>query len=439
MSGLAEILLGANFKVFGSDMKESAVTKALEEKGATVAIGQVAENITADIDFVVYTAAIHPDNPEFIKAKELSLPMLTRAELLGQVMANYKYSIGIAGTHGKTTTTSMMSNVLMKGGYDPTVSVGGMLDSIGGNIRVGNSDYFVTEACEYTNSYHSLKPFVSIILNVDADHLDFFKGIEDIVHSFGVYAKKTPADGAVIICGDSPYFEEVASESKARVIAFGLDESNDFYPRNITYNEAGCATFTVCKDDEELDSVTLNQPGIHNVTNALAVIAAADFLGISLSKVKHALSNSDNAKRRFQFKGVTENGVTIIDDYAHHPTEIAATLATARNVVKGKLVTAFQSHTYSRTYSLLDEFAEVLSGFDQVLLPDIYAAREADTGLVSSKDLADKINALGGNAVYLGTFEATKEFIEKNLQKNDMLITMGAGNVDTVGDDLLKK
>ena len=439
MSGLAEILLQEGFTVSGSDMKESEITEILKNLGAHIFIGQKAENISNDIDLVVYTAAIHADNPEFVEVKRRNIPMLTRAQLLGRIMLNYKYGVAVSGTHGKTTTTSMLSYVLLEAQTDPTISIGGMLDAIGGNIRVGHSDYFVTEACEYTNSYHAFHPYISIILNVDADHLDFFSGIEEIADSFKTFAEILPDDGLLVVNGDMKYYEHVTKDLHCNIITFGMNAGNDYSATDITFDEEGHPTYTLVVKGEKQDQIKLHATGIHNVMNSLSVIAVADFLGIDRKYTIAGLARCSSAHRRFEHKGVTENGVKIVDDYAHHPTEIAATLAAAKNTPHNELWCIFQPHTYSRTKALLDEFGQALATCDHVLLADIYAAREQDTGLVSSKDVCDKINANGGHAIYLGDFDSITEYVKKNCKKNDLLITMGAGNVDSIGNTLLKK
>ena len=439
MSGLAEILLKEGFRVSGSDMKESDITKMLEERGALVKIGQVKENIEDDIDAVVYTAAIREDNEEFIEVKRRNIPLLTRAQLLGQIMAFYRYSIAVAGTHGKTTTTSMMTSVLLKAEKDPTVSIGGMLDMIGGNIRVGSSDYFVTEACEYTNSFHSFNPYISIILNIDNDHLDFFKNLDNIIESFRVFATKTPKEGMIIINGDMECLPRVTDGLECRVVTFGESESNDYVAKDVRLNSLGKPEFTVIEKGVELGTITLNVTGKHNALNSLSVIAAARELGISFEDIKEGLLGCSSAKRRFEYKGTTEKGAIVVDDYAHHPTEIAATLKVANEVKKGDLWVAFQPHTYTRTYSLLPEFAEALSLADHVMLADIYAAREKDDGRVSSRDIEKLLQEKGTDAVYLGDFLSIEKYFEKNSKENDLLITMGAGNIDSVGVSLVKK
>ena len=442
MSGLAEILKKEGFTVSGSDMKQSDTTRSLESNGIKVYIGQVASNITDDIDFVVYTAAIHPDNEEYVEVKNREIPMLTRAEFLGQVMDNYKYSVAVAGTHGKTTTTSMMAHIMLEAKTDPTISIGGHLEAINGNIKVGSSDYFVTEACEYTNSYHEFKAYASIILNIDNDHLDFFKNIENIAASFATFATKTQDGGALIVNGDMKYRDQVIEAVKDRnikVITFGKEDGNKYQAKNIHLNELGQPTYTLYIDGEDQGEISLSVMGEHNAINSLSAIAASQYIGIDMDSIREGLKKCHSADRRFQYKGTTSKGATIIDDYAHHPTEISASLAVAKAVVKNKLWVAFQPHTYSRTKAHLEDFAKALSVSDHVLLADIYAAREKDDGSVSSKDLEKKLLELGCDAVYLGDFESIENYFEKNSENNDMLITMGAGNIDSVGVELLSK
>ena len=438
MSGLAEILLGAGFTISGSDRASSDLTEHLSALGAKINYPQAAENITEDIDLIVYTAAIHEDNLEFVAAKASLKPMLTRAELLGEIMENYSRSIAVAGTHGKTTTTSMISQILLETADDPTISVGGILDAIHSNVHVGDSDVFITEACEYTNSYHSFYPKYNLILNVEADHLDFFKNLENVRASFKKFAGNTSDDGILIInkeIDDVDYFTEGL---KCQVITYSLKNDADIYPSDITYNEKGCASFIPVFNGRSLDRVTLNVPGVHNVSNALAAIALSIEMGVSYENILSGLAKFGGAHRRFEYKG-TFNGATVIDDYAHHPTEIKASLAAAANYPHSRLIVCFQSHTYTRTLSFLDDFAEALSSADIVIMPDIYPAREPDIYGVSSKDICDRLEKIGTEAHYLGSFEACEKFLEKNLLNNDLLITMGAGDVYLVGEHLLKK
>ena len=437
MSGLAEILLEEGFHISGSDAKESALTDALEKKGARIYYGQRASNISDSTDVVVYTAAIHPDNPEFARAKELGIPMLTRAELLGQIMRNYDTPIAVAGTHGKTTTTSMLSHILLKGDCDPTISVGGILPAIGGNIRVGQSETFLTEACEYTNSFLSFFPKISIILNMDADHLDFFKDIDDIRRSFRRFAELLPADGTLIINADTPEYQSITEGLPCQVITYGLENNADYTASDITYDEFGHASFNVRYKGSDLGRCSLKVPGSHNVSNALSAVAAGRLLNLPWEVIAEGLLSFTGTDRRFQYKG-TVGGVTIIDDYAHHPTEIEATLKAAANYPHRKVWCVFQPHTYTRTKALLPEFAQALTLADHVVLADIYAARETDTLGISSEDLADRIRELGTPCEYFPTFDEIENFLLKNCTQGDLLITMGAGDVVNIGEALLK-
>lgn len=436
MSGLAEILIEEGFTISGSDNKESGLTQSLAAHGARIDYGQKAENIRPGIDLVVYTAAIKEDNPEWRAAREAGLPMLTRAELLGQIMDNYKDSIAVAGTHGKTTTTSMISQILLEAKSDPTISVGGVLSSIGGNIRVGSSEIFLSEACEYTNSFLNFRPKYSIILNIEAEHLDFFKDLADIRNSFHSFASNTLPDGATIINREIADYQEITAGLPQKVITFGFSSGSDYYAADISYNEKACASFTVFHDGMPLMKASLGVPGRHNISNALSAIALATELDLPKEAICSGLSKFTGADRRFQKKG-TIDGVTIIDDYAHHPTEIRATLDAAQNYPHKRLIVVFQPHTYSRTKAFLDDFAEVLSVADIVVLADIYAAREKNTLGVSSKDILTQLKERGCESYYFPSFEEIEKFLLKKCVNGDLLITMGAGNVVEIGEFLL--
>ncbi len=438
MSGLAEILLKEGFTISGSDNKESALTDNLEKAGAAVFYGQKASNIIDGIDVVVYTAAIHEDNEEYQAALAKGLPMLSRAELLGQLMTNYKIPIAVSGTHGKTTTTSMLSHILLAGDMDPTISVGGILKAIGGNIRVGSSDIFVTEACEYTNSFLHFFPKISVILNIDEDHLDFFKDLEDIRCSFREFAKLLPKDGALIINGEIDRLGEITEGLPCKVVTFGCDHSMNYSAVNIAHNRLGEASFDFLKDGVFVERISLSVNGIHNVTNALAALAAADLLHIPVETARRGLKDFTGTDRRFEYKGEF-NGVTVIDDYAHHPTEIAATLTAARHYPHREIWCLFQPHTYTRTKALFPEFVEALSHTDHVILADIYAARETDTLGISSEAIADALKEQGCDAYYFPSFEEIEAFCQEHCQKDDMLITMGAGDVVNIGETLIGK
>lgn len=439
MSGLAEILMNEGFRVSGSDMKSSELTDNLEKKGAVISIGQKAENIS-DPDLVVYTAAIHPDNPEYAEAVKKGIPMLSRAELLGEIMANYGEAVNVSGTHGKTTTTSMITNIMLEAGKEPTVTVGGMLDAIGGNIKIGKRDLFIAEACEYTNSFLSFHPTIAVILNVEADHLDFFKDIDDIRSSFKRFALTLPQDdrGYLIINGDIRDVSYFTDAVKCGCLTFGKAPGCDLTAADIEFDDKACASYSLIVKGENKGRVVLSVPGEHNVYNSLAAIGVGLRLGIGLDTIIRALKGYTGTKRRFELKG-NVRGFDVIDDYAHHPQEIEATLKAAAMYPHKKLFVVFQPHTYTRTKALLNEFADALCGADEVILADIYAAREKNTIGISSGDLADLIAEKGGRSIYIPDFESIKEYIYDNVKEGDLLITMGAGNVVDIADQLVKE
>lgn len=437
MSGLAEILMKEGFTVSGSDNKESSLTDHLTDKGAVIFYGQKASNIIDGINVVVYTAAIHEDNEEFMEAKRQGLPMLSRAELLGQLMTNYDTPIAVSGTHGKTTTTSMLSHIFLAGDMDPTISVGGILKAIHGNIRVGSSGLFVTEACEYTNSFLHFFPKISVILNIDADHLDFFKDLDDIRHSFRLFAELLPEDGTLVINGDIENLSYITDGLACRVVTFGREASLDYSASDIQYDEQGNASFDLIRHGIPSGHVTLSVGGEHNVYNALSAIAVADLLGVSAETIQEGLLSFHGTDRRFEYKGEF-NGITVIDDYAHHPTEIEATLKSAAHYPHRELWCIFQPHTYTRTKALFDEFAQALSHTDHLILADIYAARETDTLGISSEQLARAAASYGCDAIYLPSFDEIEKYVRDHCQSGDLLITMGAGDVVNIGEDLLK-
>ncbi|MCI9126086.1 MAG: UDP-N-acetylmuramate--L-alanine ligase [Eubacterium sp.] len=437
MSALAEIMLSRGFSVTGSDTKESDITDHLSSLGAKIYYTQTATNISSDIDVLIYTAAVKQDNPELKKAKELGIPLLTRAEFLGQIMLNYPMAIGVAGTHGKTTTTSMLSQIMLEADTDPTILVGGIMPAIHGNTRVGHSDKMITEACEYTNSFLSFKPNMAIILNVAADHLDFFKDLDDIRHSFRKYAELVPEDGCLIINSDINDLDYFTKGLACTVITVGSNPDKSMYsPANIQYDEFAKGSYDLLVNGKKTFHVSLNVTGEHNIYNSLASIAASHFMGISDKDIISGLMAYGGTDRRFQYKGKIGE-VTIIDDYAHHPDEIIATIRTAKHYPHHKMWVVFQPHTYTRTKALLPEFAEALKEADCVVLADIYAAREKNTVGISSKDLLNEIQKLGGNACYFPSFSEIENFLLENCSSGDLLITMGAGDVVKIGEHLL--
>lgn len=437
MSGLARILLQNGFTISGSDRERSRLTQQLEDCGAQIFYGQRASNIIEGIDCVVYTAAINRDNAELIEAVAQKIPMLTRAELLGQLMKNYDTPIAVSGTHGKTTTTSMISHILLAGDLDPTISVGGILKAIGGNIRVGNSGTFITEACEYTNSFLNFYPKISVILNIEEDHLDFFKDLEQIRYSFHQFTALLPSDGTLVINGDITDYPEIYKGLDCNVVTYGSSPDFDYSADNIRHDEKGLVSFDLVKYGEITEHIQLSVTGDHNVSNALASIATAELLDLSMETIKKGLFSFYGTDRRFEYKG-TVDGITIIDDYAHHPTEILATLKAAKHYPHKSLWCIFQPHTYTRTKAFFHEFAEALSHTDHLVLADIFAARETDTLGISSKDLAEEVQKLGTDTHYFPSFSEIEDFVKAQCAPGDLLITMGAGNVVNIGENLLK-
>lgn len=446
MSGIAELFLDKGFRVSGSDLHESAVTKRLESLGIKVYYSQIAENITPEIGLVVYTAAIHEDNPEFMRVKELGIPMLDRADCLGQIMSHYKNAVAVAGTHGKTTTTSMLSYVYLAADLDPTISVGGILSGIHGNMRLGRSENFIMEACEYANSFLSFTPTTAIVLNVEAEHLDFFGTLENERHSFTKFIDLLPEKGLLVINNEIAGLNALIQNKNIRVVQYGLrpvgGKAPDYTAANITYNELGFARYELIVRGENKGLIELSVTGEHNVLNSLAVIAASlepstiykD--GIALDRVKEGLKNYTGTERRFQYKGECD-GYTIVDDYAHHPTEIRATLEAAKRVKHNRLIVAFQPHLYSRTKTFLHEFADVLSMADIVVFAEIYAAREENPGDISSDNIREIMSKNGHEAYFFKTFDEVENFLIHTCKPGDLLITMGAGDIVKVGENML--
>lgn len=447
MSGIAELFLDKGFKVSGSDLHESAVTKRLENLGIKVNYSQEEENITPDIGLIVYTAAIHEDNPEFSKAKKLGLPMIDRADCLGQIMSHYKNAVAVAGTHGKTTTTSMLSYVYLAAELDPTISVGGILSGIQGNMRLGQSENFIMEACEYANSFLSFTPTTAIVLNVEAEHLDFFGTLENERLSFTKFIDLLPKNGLLVINNEIKDLPSLIQNKDIRVIQYGLNPIDGKLPeytaKNITYNDLGFPRYELIVRGENKGLIELSVTGEHNVLNSLAVIATSlepssvYKEGIDFEKIKKGIKNYSGTERRFQYKG-ERDGYTIVDDYAHHPTEIKATLEAAKRVKHNRLVVAFQPHLYSRTKTFLHEFADVLSMADVVVFAEIYAAREENPGDISSDNIRQIMSENGHEAYFFKTFDEVENFLIHNCKRGDLLITMGAGDIVKVGENMLK-
>jgi len=437
MSSLAQILAERGFLVSGSDRNRSAFTTELETLGIKVYYGQETSHITSDVDVVVYTAAVHSDNAEYCAAQSMSLPMLTRAELLGQIMEAFPDSYAIAGTHGKTTTTSMIAEILLAQDADPTICNGGILPSIGSTTRIGHADTFVAEACEYTNSFFSFCPRYSVILNIEEDHLDFFKDIDDIRASFKHFIGNTKPNGVCVLNGTIPNWQELIPSPDIHHVTFGLSADNTYRASNVTYDCNGFGEFEALYHNESLGMVKLSVPGEFNIYNALAAIATCHQAKVPMDAICQGLKNYRGAIRRFEYKG-KRDGIVVYDDYAHHPTEIAATLLAAKKMDYKRVVCVFQPHTYSRTKALLSDFADALRHADLVILADIFAARETDTLGIHSRDLLEAIQKYQTPCHYFGSFDEIEKFILKNCMHGDLLITMGAGDIVNIGNNLVK-
>lgn len=434
MSSLAEVLHGAGLSITGSDMSDNQNVINLEKKtGIKVNIGHNAENIGEDIDFIVRTAAVHDDNPEIIRARELGIPVFERTQAWGSISKNYSNAVCIAGTHGKTTTTSMCTHILMAAAKDPTVMIGGTLPLLNAGHRVGHGNTIIMEACEYYNSFLSLHPTVAVILNIEEDHLDFFSGLEDLQKSFKAFAERTPeGTGCIIANADDANTMEAIKSVNRKVITFGLSDNADVYAENIKFSGAS-SSFDIMYNGTLYTDVTLHVPGIHNVKNALAAAAAGISVGIRPYAVKYGLSAFNGAGRRFEFKGKYK-GADVYDDYAHHPGELKALLDTVEQLKYRRIVLVFQPHTYSRTNALFDSFVKQLSRPDVLLLAEIFAARETNTIGISSKDLADRIDG----ARFFPNFTELKKSLEKIVQPGDIVLTVGAGDVYKIGEDIVE-
>ena len=438
LSAIAEVLLSLGYKVSGSDIKQTDLTEHLTVIGATVYLNQIYENIK-DIDLLVYSAAVHNDNPEMLAAKDKGIPCISRAEMLGLLMERYKESIAVSGTHGKTTTTSMLSLILKDAALDPTILVGGILDNIGGNASVGKSDFFITEACEYVDSFLMLTPKIEILLNIDLDHLDYFKDINHITDSFTQFAQLVPLDGLVVLNYDDIHLKNIIPTINSNVLTFGHDANSDFYASNIIFNANGFPSFDVIHKDITLCNLQLSVPGNHNISNSLAAFACSYHIGVPVTIIQSSLAKYTGTHRRFDLIGITKNNIKIIDDYAHHPTEIKATLSAAKNLEDNKLWSIFQPHTFTRTKSLFNEFIDAFTDADKIIITSIYAARETDTLNISSNDLVTEIKKRHpeSDIIFIDSFDEIVNYIANNSEDNDLIITMGAGDIFNVAKKII--
>ena len=427
MSSLALMLKEIGKNITGSDSTPSATTKKLIKNNIPVFHNHSAEN-AQNADLIVYTAAIPDTNPELVYAKQNNIPIIERAVLLGSLMSSYAHSIAVAGTHGKTTTTSMISSIFLSADADPTIHVGAHFDQIDGNYKTGCSEYSIYEACEYVNSFLHFYPETAIILNIDADHLDFFKTLENVKKSFLLFTDNVSSTGIVIVNGDDTNCNYIIENCKKEVVTFGLKDTNDCYPTNITFVN-GHPSFDVVYKDEVIKNVCLSVYGQHNILNALASICTAKKYNIGNDSIIIGLKKFGGANRRFEIKKYY-NGAAIVDDYAHHPTEVNATIASSKSAGYKKTVVIFQSHTYTRTKFLMNDFAKELSNADKVILTDIYSAREINTIGANIIDLKNMIP----NCEYISDFNDIAEYIRNNASENEVYILMGAGNINSVAD-----
>lgn len=438
MSALAEILLDKGVSVSGSDSKNSSILEKLKSKGANIYICHEAENIKDSLDLIVFTDAISPDNPEFLEAKLRGIQTIDRGNFLGQLMKKYENSIAISGTHGKTTTTGMLSTIIHNTTLDPTILLGGELDCIDGNVRIGSDKLILTEACEYKANLLKFHATTAVILNIEADHLDFYKNIEEIIDVFKGFVSNVSKNGHVIVNSDDENAMNSVKDAKCDVLTFGVNNKSDYKAINVSFNNEGKSFFNLVVNDKDNYDVVLNVTGIHNVYNALGAIASAHLAGLSMEQVISGINDYSGTHRRLEDKGFFR-GVRVIDDYAHHPTEIAVTLKSMKNLDFGKIWCIFQPHTYTRTKSLLNEFSESFFDADTVIICNIYAAREKDNGEIHSKNLVDLLLEKNVDAMHFDDFEDIKDFLIKNANEGDLILTMGAGDVYTIGEMLVGK
>jgi UDP-N-acetylmuramate--alanine ligase len=438
MSGIAEVLANLGFRVSGSDQKKSEVTAHLEELKVEVTEGHDAANV-GDAHVVVRSTAVRDDNPEIIEARRRSIPVIPRAEMLAELMRMKPYTVAVAGSHGKTTTTSMIATVLGIAGLDPTFVVGGIVRSYRANARLGKSELMVVEADESDRSFLMLDPMIAVVTNIDREHMDYYHDMEDVRKCFADFVNKVPFYGAAVLCLDDPHVQAVIPKVERRRITYGMSAQADISAYDIQYDHSFGSTFQVLSGINVLGRVTLRVPGKHNVYNSLGAIAAALELDVPFDTIAHALAEFGGAERRFQFKG-EEHGITVVDDYGHHPTEIKATLSAARiGAPNRRIVVLFQPHRFTRTADLMDEFASAFNNADVLLVSDIYAASETPIEGITAEVLTNRIKSYGHkSAEYVGSIEGSAEILRDTVREGDLVITLGAGTVTRIGDQVLK-
>lgn len=435
MSGLARMLLGKGYRLTGSDNLETYATRLLrDEYHVPVTIGHKPENVHG-ADLVIYTVAILPDNPERVELARLGIPCIERATLLGQLMEGYDCAIGVSGTHGKTSTTSMLAQILVETGMDPTISIGGNLDFIGGNTRVGKSDTFLAEACEFNASFLHMRPTLAVILNIDLDHLDFFKDIDDIQRTFGKFLSLVPEEGTVVGNGEDKRIMELFDTLSCHKLTFGFSDSCDFYPANLTYDDLGRGVYDLSFRGQILGHVQMNVPGFFHVSNSLAALAAAWAKGADMEKACQALSHFEGAHRRFELTGVVED-VKLYHDYGHNPTEMKNAISVAAMQPRNRLWAVMQPHTYSRVKRLFDDYLTCTAQADITLVTDIFGAREKDPGDIKAEMLVEGMRKNGINAIHTPSFDDTEKYLREHWQPGDLVLTMGCGNINQLNDQI---
>lgn len=437
MSGLARFMLQKGCVVSGSDRDASHKTEALEALGVKIHIGHSAENVHG-ADLVVYSAAIPESNPERAEAKKLGIPQVERAVLLGRLMSTFDQAVCVSGTHGKTTTTSMIAQIFVEAGEDPGVHIGGELDAIGGGTRVGGGSTFIAEACEYSGSFWHFYPTIAVILNIDEDHLDFYKDLDDIEASFRRFAGLVPEDGWVVGWGDDPRVRRVLSSLKCRTRTYGLEPYNELRAEDISYDELGRPRFTVTLYGHPLCEVELAVSGEKNLLDALAAIAVSDIAELPMSRVSETLAHFTGAHRRFDLTSVTD-GVRIYQDYAHNPAEMKTAIHIAAMQPHGTLWAVWQPHTYSRTKALFNGFVETFDEADHVLITDVMGARESDPGDIKSEMFLEPLRARGKKVDVTPTFDDAEAYLRSHWHSGDLVITLGCGNIDLLNEQIAKK
>lgn len=434
MSGLAEMLIDQGYRVSGSDRDETYLVHFVREKHADVTIGHKAENVHG-ADLVVYSAAISADNPERFEAERIGIPCMERATLLGQLMEDFPDAVGICGAHGKTTATSMLSQMLMENNMDPSIHIGGRLDAIGGSTRVGHSSIFVAEACEYNRSFLHLSPTIAVVLNIDEDHLDCYKDINEIEQTFGQFLSLLPDNGTAIGNGDDPRIIRLFEKVKCRTILFGLKKEHEWHPENLTEDERGYASFDLCHNGKTVSHVKMSVPGMFNVMNGIAAVVTAVRLGLDPDKAAATLEHFTGAHRRFELTDRID-GIEVFHDYGHNPTEMRNAISIARKRCRGVLWAVMQPHTFSRVRTLFDQYLTCTEEADITLVTDICAAREKDPGDLNSGMIVKGMRKNGINAIWTPSFDETEKYLKSHWHSGDLVITMGCGDINLLNDQI---